>query len=435
MNAKRKSTAAGPAVPSQTMPGLEAAALLSQPIPSEPATAQTADIPAGRGIRAESVVDMAAIAQRGAAHAEAVEAAALKGAEETPAAFDAALAERETLQAERAGEARLAAGIREHFAARLDRTKAVVLKVIVIYALLAVGEVLLNTSAGVAQGEVMWLAAISFIGLAAGAVAIGWVVGTQLSDAADRISAGPIPESAEGRGLDALFLPKGRGPLSAVTPDLVIWMSFLVGLAVANSLLVSQMRAEAGMSTAWGPVAGLLVLVAAAPPYLLRNKAADMLTECERRAGIATAGIKAESAIIDRHTAAQRITRAALDTVVDKANAQYFAALAGGYGQIATRQQHIGGHTFDLESSPVRVDQMRVAPGAAAEIDPDRAPTTDYERSRAVSEPAAKAAPDAPSTPVAFRRFEDSLDEFWAAPFGLEPVRSLNGHGSISGQA
>ena len=347
---------------SQTAPGLEAAAMLANPLPVDPPTAHASAIPEGKTSWAQGTVVTAAFAQFEAARAALLIALGVLRAKETPELFRAAkasIADIRTLKAALLARMRLIQSVAGN---RMDRTRGVVWKVMFIYVLLAVGEVALNTSSGVSLGEESALAVVSFVGLAAGAVALAWVVGTRLRDASDRLTAGPLPEEVrnhpEGTALRPLFMPEGKGRFAAFPFSFWLYSVSLLGLAVANGLLVGWMRNEAGMGALWGPVAAMLVVAAAAPPYLLRNQAADIWEVANRQYAQHDRDEQDHARVADAHTAAQRQSQAHQQAIAPNANAQYLSALAGGLGQITVSQTHVFGHVAPAGAIPVQADEF-----------------------------------------------------------------------------
>lgn len=347
---------------SQTAPGPEAAAILTNPLPTDPPKAHDTAIPEGKSTWAQGTVLTAALAQFEAARAALLIALGVLRAKETPELFrsaKASIADCRTMKAAVLSRMRLIQSIAGN---RMDRTRGVVWKVIVIYLLLAVGEIALNTSSGVALGEEPALAVVSFVGLAAGAVALGWVVGTRLRDASDRMTAGPIPEEVrnhpEGTALRPLFIPEGRGRFAAFPFSFWLYSISLLALAVVNGLLVGWMRDEAGMGALWGPVAAMLVVAAAAPPYLLRNQLADIWEVANRQYAQHDRDEQDHARVADAHTAAQRQSQAHQQAMAPNANAQYLAALAGGIGQITVSQSHVFGHVAPEGAIPVQVEDL-----------------------------------------------------------------------------
>ena len=368
-------------IPAQTQPGLEAAVLVSTSVPSDgEAGVVSSSIPDGDTTYLTETVKIGAAAQGLAGRIEANELVAKRAAAETPMAFDAGRATVARFSALAEGAQEAIAQVQGLLTVSLDRTRGVVWKVMAIYVALALGEVFLNTSAAVAQGEVVLVAVASFIGLAAYA-AVGWVVGSTAKDMADRLLRGPCPEAAKGTALESMFRPNGRW-YKAATPDLVAWIVVLLLLAYATGALVGNMRAAAGMSTAWGPVAAIVVLAAAAPPYVLRNRACDLIDAAAVRLDVYTAAIDSRVPAMDRHTSAQQLTQAAIAEVPDRSMSQRLAALAGGYGQLAAKQSHVLGHTLATSSSPADVGPV-VVPSCEVEFSPWlRAGETDHERMR-----------------------------------------------------
>jgi hypothetical protein len=349
---------------SQTAPGLEAAAILANPLPTDPPKAHESAIPDGKTSWAQGTVITAALAQFEAARAALLIALGVLRSKETPELFrsaKASIADSRTLKAAVVTRMRLIQAVAGN---RMERTRGVVWKVILIYLLLALGEVALNTSSGVALGEEPALAVVSFVGLAAGAVALGWVVGTRLRDASDRMTAGPIPEEVrnhpEGTALRPLFMPEGQGRFAAFPFSFWLYSVSLLGLAVVNGLLVGWMRDEASMGALWGPVAAMLVVAAAAPPYLLRNQVADIWEVANRQYAQHDRDEQNHARVADAHTAAQRQSQAHQQAMAPNANAQYLAALAGGLGQITTTQSHVFGHVAPTGAIPVQVEELHV---------------------------------------------------------------------------
>lgn len=349
---------------SQTSPGLEAAALLSEPLPADPPTAHPSPVPEGQVTWAEGTVTVAALAQHQAATKAELATLADLRANETPELFRKAKAAISDYRAKKATITAKLCLLQELLGNRIDRTQGVVRKVIAIYLLLALGEVALNTASGVALGEEPWIAVISFIGVAAGAVALGWPTGSLLRDATDRIAAGPLPDQLRsdpvtGTQLRPLFLPDPGGRMVAFPISFWFYLAGLLVMAGTNAMLVGGMRVEAGMGAAWGPVAAMLVVAAAAPPYLLRNQVADVWEAARREYQNLDTLEQAEARMADEHTASQRRSQAHQQAMPASINAQYLAALAGGLGQIATSQTHIVGHIATPGSIPIQTHQLR----------------------------------------------------------------------------
>lgn len=427
----------GTAVPAQMNPGLEAADILSTPSPTDPPVAHPAPLTDGHGFLLGTVAEAGALAASEAGRAEAIKEVGELRAAETPAACQTAIASHHEHEQAQQAEARFAETIRTRFGTRLDRTRGVVKKVIFIYMLLALGEVALNTSAGVAQGEVLWLAALGFIAVSAGAVAVGWAVGSGLRDATDRVQAGAPPQDAAELGITALYLPAGKGRWATFDPSLWIWTVALLGLAVFNALLIAEMRQEAGMSGAWGPVAGFLVVIAAAPPFLLRNKASDLLDEATRRQASERKLAAEDARVIDSHTAAQARTWASQLRVDPIANAQYATALAGAWGQIVTKNAHIVGHTMATGQLPVVADQLKGSPAiTSGRATPEEPFISDFARAMAAREPEVTSAGHVSNSPMTEMPLPEEhpqvdLDPTELAEFApLDTVITSNGHGS-----
>lgn len=375
--------AAPAVVPSQERPGIEAAALMSTPIPGEQPAAHASPVPQGGQFLGGAVVTAAGAAQQEQALYDGEDRIGQLASNEQPATFYAAVSECAALTTQRDDALRLTTRLHALCAGRLDRTKAVVVKVIGIYLMFALGEVALNASAAVALGEVPAMAAMSFLGLAAASIGVGWLVGTKVRDAVDRQMAGALPEGEEGRGLEPLFRSADGGRFSAVPADLWVWLTALVFLAVASGVLVADLRVAAGTSPAWGLVSSALVFVAAAPPYLLRNRVADMMEAAMSRIEAMERRIRAAAVIMDAHTAAQQLTQAARRSLPHAAAAAYLTSIAGGYGQIATKQSHLVGHWVEADSLPVKAEQFVVSHpvGATGQV-ADVTWMTDHDRLR-----------------------------------------------------
>jgi hypothetical protein len=341
-------------------------------------------------------VQIAAAAQGEQTGADGVGEVGHRASLESPAQYERASAEQSHLATQRAAISETTVLLQQQFMSRLDRTRHVVWKVLLIYLVFATGEVALNASSAVSVGEAWYLAVPSFLGLAAGTLAAGWVVGQKIRDAVDRREAGPLPDWAKGRGLEALFQP-APGRFSAVPLDLIGWLAALALLAVGSGVLVSQLRLEAGMSSAWGLLSAALVFVAAAPPYLLRNRVADMYEDAENRAEATRSRMVVEATEMDRHTSAQRLTLAARQAAYHQANAAYLAALAGGFGEIVTRQTHLAGHWAPVGAMPLVAEPFAatqpVPPGPEDLL-------TDHDRARLRAAQAAAADHSAPSAPT-----------------------------------
>ena len=112
------------------------------------------------------------------------------------------------------------------------------------------------------------------------------------------------------------------------------------------------------MGALWGPVATMLVLAAAAPPYLLRNQVADLWEVANRQYAQHDRQEQDHARVADAHTAAQRQSQAHQQALVPNANAQYLSALAGGLGQITASQSHVFGHVAPEGAIPLKVDEM-----------------------------------------------------------------------------
>lgn len=419
-------------VMTQTSPGLEVAALLSEPLPADVPTAHTSPVGEEQTTWAEGLIETGALAQyQTALAADKVKLGELR-AQETPELFRKAQGAIADCRTQKAVIVDRMKTLQKILGNRIDRTPGVVRKVIGIYVGLALGEVALNTASGVSLGEEPLISAISFIGVAAGAVALGWATGSMLRDATDRICSGQMPQelrdSQHGTGLRPLFLRDGRGPLTAFTPSFWMALTALICTAVANSLLVGGMRVEAGMGAAWGPVAAMLVLAAAAPPYLLRNQAADVWEAARNDYQTEDSKEQAQTVLADTHTAAQRRSQAFQQAIPAHAAAQYLAALAGGLGQLTTTQTHIVGHISHPGAIPTQIKQHRTQ----IKLSDPTTPEVIIDDEHHNHEPIPPIPPSEPTRPAPTADAPGShldLTNSSPAPFPLDPSpASGNGH-------
>lgn len=371
-------------VPSQERPGIEAAMTLSAAIPNEEPRSHPSPAPDGSEFLGAVPVHAGAEAQAQQADADCQVQIGKLAAAETPAAYDAAADRSAAARRLRDADVRLIELLQTWCAARLDRTRSTTGKVIVIYVLFALGEVALNAATAVSIGEPPSLAVVSFLGLAAASVGAGWVVGSKVRDAVDRHAAGVVPPQLEASGLEALFRPASRSRFDSVPIDLWGWFAGLLAVAVTSGILVANLRVEAGMSPLWGPVSSALVLVAAAPPYLLRNRAADMYESAQERIKARNGEIDLAALTMDHHTSAQQSTNAARAARPHAVNAAYLAAISGGYAQIATKQAHLVGHWADRETLPVAATQY-IIQHTHDDVQPSgtTTPMTDHQQRRA----------------------------------------------------
>lgn len=366
------------AIPSPQYPALAAAEYLSSPVEVvESPTAPPTAVPDESMAYVEFIAKAGPLANVSQETAEQIKEVHRLRGEEDPAGFASAMAR--TRRATRLIDIELekVSTLKERFPTRDDRTRSMKVKINAAYLGFLCGELTLNTMAATAQGDDPLKAALSFFGVAAGTLIVGYAVGRQIRDAVDRAAAGPVPEDLAGKGFDDLYADSGKRWWSPV-PDLVFWVALLVAYAAATGLLIATLRQESDGTPLWGLMSAVMALASAAPGYLMRNKVSDLIEASEDEISEQQKLIDADAKVIREHNRAQQASRGAQMALPHRVAAIGLANYTTTYGMLSS-QGHIVGTNAARSAMPAELPQLEVQLPVAKVPSPDEVWESDWE--------------------------------------------------------
>jgi hypothetical protein len=201
----------------------------------------------------------------------------------------------------------------------------------------ALGEVALNASAAIGQGDVVWLSVVAFVGVGASTIGIG-MAAAGIREGVDQIKyqRETVPEGAEEAGIAHFFVPARRLRATWAVPSVV-----LVAAMATLGLAVAALRASGGYTSWFGVFTGITIAGAAAISYVNADPVRDLFENLDSDLAKLDQRVKTLGATAGAWRAARSEAKSIRAAAAHEARAQWDIVLAEG---LTTLPVHIFGH-------------------------------------------------------------------------------------------
>lgn len=189
--------------------------------------------------------------------------------------------------------------------------------------ILATGEVALNSSALIANGDVVWMAIVAMFGVGVGTIAVA-MLGGPLRRCVDRLRAGEPTKKARKLHLDGYF--RRPGDLFELTGYLLVLALVVGGLAVA----IAMLRLQSGDTPVYGVFTAIIALGAVVVDYVGEDAVADLLEGLRREGDHLAAARSREEQTLNECHSAQANTQGVFRSTQHEAAATHSMLLAEG---------------------------------------------------------------------------------------------------------
>jgi hypothetical protein len=406
---------------------------LADPIPADQPDAAACPIPSGASAWALDATTVSANAGFHEVLRKAQESAEQHAAEQDRTSSDAEDSQ-ERLTAVRNEEVMLRGKrtvVHSLLAGRIHRGKLTARKALILMLLIALGEVTLNASAAIYEGDPTLLSLAAFSGIGAATVAVGWL-GAVLHQHVERgRHPGPPPPEATTHHLEHFWGAGGPRALVSVTALVLAVTAAALGIGIA------VMRALAGSSAIYGMFTVVVVIGATAVAYMADDPVTDLLHSLDQRLALLRSEAAHCSRIIGVHREAGSRREAAMRTGLLAAYAQWYVTLATGLHALAHQTAIVGHyHAQTLPSPPPVPKAMPELWTNAGPVLPTGSDSSSPAQTTAATEadPVGEVAPSATADPTPHAD-EDTVDDADLTPpnfdnFEVTATAPPNGRGS-----
>lgn len=325
---------------------------LSSPPPADEASPSVLQLPSG-----EVVWLMAGIY----ASAHAAQQSALRSGLEEASASEETASVKEKAGREARGELRRARAERKaarkkravaetFLGGRLRRTRLSRHQAAAVLAGVGIGEIALNASAAIGQGDVVWLSILAFLGVGAATIGIG-MSAALIREAVDQAGyqTESVPPEAAAAGIGHFFVPARRLRAKWLVSGSTLIFSMVI-LAVA----VGALRETGGFTPLFGIFTAITIIGAGAIAYVNADPVADLFENLDARLCRLDSRIETLCAVVDEHVAASKAAANARAAAVREARAQWDLVLAQG---LLNLPPHLVGHAGPGRLVPISPEE------------------------------------------------------------------------------